>query len=224
MSSISRLQSLRSSLRLLRSRAGEERQPFDATFVEAEEAVDAALLLQEQEAEQNFRPFRFIDLPLELQKMVYSLYAGDIEDKYKPARASFASRWEPKPMRQLANLRIPALAQVCQEIRVDFLQTLLEEGNFIIVLGPLVPSSSRSRPLQTPAWTSEALVNRIKKTVDHTDPILLGKHMSSLLGPNMIVRNVRFSFHDLNERSSTTTLGRASEREGTSRFQVAASV
>lgn len=174
-----------SNLSTLCSDAGKERRRLNATHVEAKEAATAAVLLQEQEEERNFRPFRFIDLPPELQKMVYRLYDANIEDKYKPQRPLRTKRHDSSPKRQLANLPIPALAHVCHEIRTGFLETLLEEGDFIIVIGPYVPAPLKFGPFWNPPWTSEALLNRMKKATDRNDPLLLGQHMSGLLKTSM---------------------------------------
>lgn len=164
----------------------------------ATEAAAAALRHQQEEEEQNARPFRFIDLPLELQEMVYSFYAADVERRYKPPRQFIAKYITPAPpRRQLANLQIPALAHVCHEVRVAFLPIFFKEGKFTIVIGPYDPPLRPPRSFWTRQWTSEALLNRKQKAQDQNDPILLSRHMSTLLSPTMVVRNVRISCHDL---------------------------
>lgn len=175
--------------------------------LKATEAAAAALQLQHQQRleEENARRFRFMDLPLELRKIVYSYYATNIERLFKaPTTRSFWGTVEPR--RQLAHLPIPALAHVCQKIRSEFMEIFFKEGKFVLVIGPCAPRPARPGSHTgrwdhfVEGWFSEALLNRIKSTQDPADPIYLSRYMADLLNPMMVVRDVKFSLHDLNFR------------------------
>lgn len=179
--------SLRRSLRIQAGKVPHRFEPASLSKVETDTE-------DRQQQELDEKPFRFLELPREMQDMVYSCYASHIANKYKRKKHDcFRPRGEPN-RRQLANTPIPALAHVCQEIRADFLQILFEKGKFALCIGP-------SHSLLGDRWTSwnrAMLLNRTPKTKDPDDPIYLSEHMSGLLKPDMVVRNVLVSLHERN--------------------------
>lgn len=153
----------------------------EAARIEAEIEA-AALQLYQQHISSH--PFRFLDLPTEVQDMVYSAYSVNVESSYK--QPSF---------NPLSTFVVPALAQVNQEIRADFLGVFLKQTRFHIWIGPYTHSPKHWRlPLN---FDNDRLYRTIKAAKDPLDPIFLSPHVSALVNPAMVFQNVTFLLHEL---------------------------
>lgn len=151
---------------------------------EAAEIEATALRLHRQHLESV--PFRFLDLPTELQEMVYSNFI-----------ASLPSSHGEIPTLELCAFAIPALAQVNQTVRTDFLQVFFKQVTFYIRIGHCAtPPVYRLQSLWS-HFGSTGLYKAIAAAKDPFDPVLLSPCASKLIGPATIFQNVTFALHQL---------------------------
>lgn len=154
-----------------------------AQAIAEKEIEEAAYQLYRHHIETT--PFRFLDLPRELQEVVYSIYTSKVETENNGSKSH-----------PLCRLRLPALAQVNQQIRSDFLQTFFKESAFKLWIGPYWKAS----PHPNPIGTNDSLYRAIRASEDSLDPLFLRPHLAAAIPPDTVFQNVTFSIHQVTSR------------------------